>query len=98
MPKTYHASSKIVVYQGPSAWRFLGLPKDIATEIRELYGKRSRAWGSIPVTVTLGTTTWDTSLFPDKRSGTYLLPLKAEVRRKEDVTDGATVAFTIRLD
>lgn len=98
MPKSYQCSSKVVVYEGPSAWRFLGLSQETAAEIREQYGKQSRAWGSLPVTVTLGTTTWETSLFPDRKSGTYLLPLKAQVRRKEGIMDGAAVSFSIELN
>ena len=54
-----------------------------------------RGWGSVRVLVTLGSSTWNTSIFPDKRSGTYILPLKASVRRTEGVFDGDVVTFTI---
>ena len=96
MPKVYRYSSKVVVYGGVSAWRFLGLAKEVAAEIRELYGKQSRAWGSVPVRVTIGATTWRTSLFPDTKSGTYLLRLKALVRKREGIEDGATVSFSFQ--
>lgn len=80
-----------------AAWRFLGLPTKEAKEIKENYGKSAKGWGSLPVTVTIGKTTWDTSIFPDKKSGTYLLPLKGQVRKAEDIGDTDTVTFTLRV-
>lgn len=97
MRKRYTLTSKVVVYSGPSAWRFLGLPQKEAKEIKETYGKQSKAWGSLPITVTIGNTTWRTSLFPDTKSGTYLLPLKLAVRKKEGIADGSEIAFSIEL-
>ncbi len=97
MPNAYHCKSKVTVYPGMSAWRFLGLPIKTAKEIKEKFGKKARGWGSLPVSVTIGQSTWGTSIFPDTKSGTYVLPLKAQIRKKEDIADSDTVAFTIRL-
>lgn len=94
---TYALKSKILVYPGMGAWRFLVLPKKESTEIKMNFGMHAKGWGSLPVAVTVGKTTWDTSIFPDKKSGTYLLPLKAKVRKVEDIYDDDTVAFEIRL-
>jgi hypothetical protein len=54
-------------------------------------------WGSVPVTVTIGTTTWKTSIFPDKESGGYLLPLKADVRKKEHIAADSSVALRLEI-
>jgi len=97
MPKTYKVRSRVVVYPGMNAWRFLGIPQKEGKEIKEKYGKAAKGWGSLPVSVTIGTTTWETSIFPDKKSGTYVLPLKAKIRKAEDIADDATVAFTLTL-
>ena len=80
-------------------WHFVGLPKKESEEIKKTFGVKARGWGSIPVLVTLGKTTWNTSIFPDKQSGTYLLPLKAKVRKDEGllVDDIVRVAVTILL-
>ena len=56
-----------------------------------------RGWGSVRVKVTLGKTKWDTSIFPDKKSGTYLLPIKAEVRIKEHVFAKEIHQFSIEI-
>lgn len=99
MAKTrYPLQSKILVYPGMGGWRFLVLPKNVDQKIREDFGRRARGWGSIPVLVTVGKTTWSTSIFPDKKSGTYLLPLKASVRKKEEIFDDDSVQFGLKIN
>lgn len=97
MSETYKLKSKILVYPGMSAWRFLILPSKEGQEIKEKYGRLAKGWGSLPVSVIIGKTAWDTSIFPDKKSGTYLLPLKSKIRQAEDLADDATVSFTLTL-
>lgn len=54
-------------------------------------------WGSLPVMATIGKTSWKTSIFPDKKSESYLLPLKAEVRKKEKIYEDQTILFLIKI-
>ena len=56
-----------------------------------------RGWGSLPVTVTIGKTSWKTSIFPDAKAGAYLLPLKADVRKKEKILASDTVSFSLEI-
>ncbi len=56
-----------------------------------------RGFGSVRVEATIGKTSWKTSIFPDSRSGTYLLPLKASVRRAEDLVDGDEITFALSV-
>ncbi len=93
----YKLKSNVFVYPGMSAWRFLALPKKQGQEIKEKFGARAKGWGSLPVSVTIGKTVWETSIFPDKKSGTYLLPLKAKIRKAEGISDDSTVTFSLRL-
>jgi hypothetical protein len=82
-----------------AAWHFVSVPKEEAEQIRALQqGKKRKGFGSVPVKVSIGTSTWKTSIFPDKKSGTYLLPLKASVRKKEGIFSGDPVALTISLN
>ncbi len=80
-----------------TGWHFLTVPEKQSAEIKKTFEGKSRGWGSLPVEVVLGKTKWKTSIFPDKKSGTYLLPLKAAVRMKEGVAHGETVSFTVRV-
>lgn len=93
----YKLRSKVFVYPGMSAWRFLGIPEKQGKEIKEKFGSRARGWGSLPVSVSIGKTTWDTSIFPDKKSGSYLLPLKAKIRTAEGISDDSTVSFSLTV-
>lgn len=95
--KRYYLTSKVVLYPGMAGWHFISVEKKTATLIKEKYGKKRRGFGSIKVIVTIGNTTWNTSIFPDKSSGRYLLPLKAEVRKKESILNDDTVKFSIQI-
>lgn len=96
MKRNYTFSSKIWLYPGMAGWHFAGVPKRESTEIKT--GTNVKAgFGSIPVTVTIGKTVWTTSIFPDKKSGCYLLPIKAVVRKKEEILAGDEVTLKIKL-
>ena len=49
------------------------------------------------VHVTIGATVWDTSIFPDKGSGGWLLPVKAAVRKAEGLVAGDQVQLSVTL-
>jgi hypothetical protein len=97
MIKTYDFEAKIWLYSGEAAWHFITLPVDIAHNIDFYFDQDKKGWGSLPVQVTVGNTTWTTSIFPDKQSGSYMLPLKAEVRKKEQLKVQDTVQFSLSV-
>lgn len=71
--------------QGPppkAAWYFLTIAGEVAQAIRASSAPKA-GFGSVRVTATIGATSWQTSLFPAKELGGYLLPLKASVRKAE---------------
>ncbi|MDP2773195.1 MAG: DUF1905 domain-containing protein [Nocardioides sp.] len=68
------------------AWVFVTLPTDVGDEVRDRAGP-PRGFGSVRVEVTVGSTTWRTSVFPDKVRG-YVLPVKKAVRRAESLEVG----------
>jgi len=49
------------------------------------------------VHVTIGETAWDTSIFPDKGSGGWLLPVKAAVRKAEELVVGDHIQVSVTL-
>lgn len=94
---TFEFSASVVPYPGMAAWRFVTLPHNVSDEINVCYKTQKKGWGSIPVLVTVGKTSWETSIFPDKKSQSYLLPMKREVRKKEGIMDGDRVTVSIRI-
>ncbi len=85
------------LYPGNAAWHFVTVPKKVSATIRDRFGDGARGWGSLPVTAAVGSSRWDTSIFPDKKSGSYLLPLKAAVRKNEGISIGDTVRLALEI-
>ncbi len=96
-PNQFKLKSKVWQYPGMAGWYFLTLPKKYSQHIAKLFADQKRGWGSLPVTITISQTTWNTSIFPDKKSGTYLLPLKAAVRKKEKLTANQLVTYLLEI-
>ncbi|WP_243469509.1 DUF1905 domain-containing protein [Sphingopyxis granuli] len=46
---------------------------------------------------TIGDTRWNTSVFPHRESGGWLLPVKATVRKAEELAEGDAVTVTVSL-
>lgn len=88
------------LWQGKAAWHFITLPEDESQVIRLAVprGGRNSGWGSVRVTATIGESRWQTSIFPDTRRNAYLLPVKADIRKAEGLTVGATVDVRLSLD
>jgi hypothetical protein len=61
--------------------------------MRRLEGM-GRGFGSLRVQVTIGDTRWQTSVFPMKDGG-WLLPVKAAVRKAEQIGEGCEVKATL---
>jgi len=80
-----------------AGWHFLSIPKQRSEAIKKDFAASRRGWGSLRVKVVVGRTAWNTSIFPDARSGTYLLPLKAEVRKKEGIAAKDIVSFLLEI-
>lgn len=56
----------------------------------------ARGFGSLRVTATIGTTSWQTSVFPARETG-WMLPVKAAVRKAEDLAEGDEVSLSLEL-
>ncbi|WP_104526633.1 DUF1905 domain-containing protein [Blastococcus saxobsidens] len=82
---------------GPAPWHFLTLPPDLADDVRESGAGARVGFGSVRVTVTVGSSTWQTSVFPDARSGSYLLPVKQPVRVAEGLRAGDRVLVELTV-
>jgi hypothetical protein len=83
-------------YPGPAGWYFVTLEAGLAKHIRELENKQKVGWGYVKAKVTLGKSTWETTLFPSKEYG-YLVAIKAAIRKKEKVGEGDTLVLTFDL-
>ena len=81
----YEFVAKPWQYTGQGAWIFVSLPSDLAKEIRHHFKSEEEGWGRLKVTAQLGKTEWKTAIWFDKKADTYLLPLKSDIRKKENI-------------
>jgi Domain of unknown function (DUF1905) len=83
--------------EGPAAWYFLTLPDEAAAEVKLATLGMRRGFGSVKVEAAIGGSRWSTSLFPDTRTGSYLLPVKVAVRRAEGLDAGSVARVSLTL-
>ncbi len=81
---------------GGGSWHFLTVPEDQSDEIRAASFEGPRGFGSVKVDARIADVAWRTSVFPQK-SGGYVLPVKAEVRRRAGLAAGDEVTVTLDL-
>ena len=96
----YEFEAELWLWHSKDAWIFITLPKEAAEEIRFFHagkGKSQRGFGSVRVKVNCGGSEWRTSIFPDSRSGSYVLPVKAAIRKAEGISAGDTVPFRLSV-
>ena len=93
----HHFSAKLWRWSAheKGSWFFVSLPEELSTKIKAGQKKRI-GWGSIPVIVTIGDSSWSTSIFPS-REGFYVLPVKKEMRVREDLEEGMIIDVSIVL-
>ncbi|WP_168626759.1 MULTISPECIES: DUF1905 domain-containing protein [unclassified Cryobacterium] len=88
-------SAELWQWEGKSAWHFVSVPPDESEEIRE-QPRMPRGFGSVRVSVRIGSSTWKTSIFPDSQRGSYLLPVKKSVRESEGISTGDVVQVELK--
>lgn len=76
------------------SWHFITVPEELSGEIRAEGFARRAGFGSVRVEATINGVTWRTSVFPQK-SGGYILPVKADVRRRAGIAAGDDVEVSL---
>ena len=85
-PKTVR--TQIWRWKGEGGWHFANVSPKQSAEIKEQFGRIARGWGSIRVRIRIGKTEWNTSLFPHRKSKSYLFAIKADLRKSEAWAEG----------
>ncbi len=88
------SNGKIWFWKGPAPWYFITVPAEQSSDLKGISGFVTYGWGVIPVRVRIGKTEFQTSLFP--KDDRYLVPIKASVRKAENLEEGDKV--TVRLE
>jgi hypothetical protein len=82
-------------WRGPAPYYFVRVPPETAEELADVAAEVTYGWGMVPVEVTVGGYTWETSLWP--KDGSYLLPIRAQVRRALEIEVDHLVAVRLTI-
>jgi hypothetical protein len=82
-------------WHGPAPWYFVTIPVQQCHDLKAIVGFVTYGWGMIPVHVRIGSSEWQTSLFP--KDGSYIVPIKASIRKAEQLREGDQVTVRISL-
>ena len=91
----FEFAARVIHWRGPSPYFFAPIPPQHGAEIRQVSKLVTYGWGMIPVEAAIGGVVFQTSLFP--KDETYLLPLKADVRRKSNITAGDSILVDMTI-
>ena len=91
----FEFEGRLLHWRGPAPYHFVALPDWVCEQVALVARAVSYGWGMIPVEVTIGNTTWTTSLFP--KDGGYLLPVKDAVRAAEGIVVDVALEVTLRI-
>ncbi len=95
----YRFQSELIisVSKKGTAWHFLVVPKDDADHMRFFAAHLQRGFKSLKVDVMIGETSWRTSVFPSSDRGSYILPVKKNVRDREGLSAGDMVEVALKV-
>lgn len=91
----YEFSTLTWQHAAPGGWYFVTLPVDVSTEIRAHFKWQEEGWGRLKVLAKIGASEWETAIWFDSKHSSYLLPLKAAIRKKEGIDLNQSVQITL---
>jgi Domain of unknown function (DUF1905) len=81
-------------WDGKGSWHFVTVPEDLSGIIKMGVPQKS-GFGSVRVTASVNGREWKTSLFPDAKTGCYLLPVEAEIRQWCKIKTGDVISVNL---
>ncbi|WP_420386326.1 DUF1905 domain-containing protein [Roseivirga sp.] len=93
---TYRFEAEIWQHGG-AGWFFVTLPKDISHEIRTHLKWQEEGWGRMKASATVKKIEWDTAIWFDTKADAYLLPVKADIRKKARLQSGLPYQFSVLI-
>ncbi len=91
----YGYSTKIWKHNAPGGWYFVSLPKKLSKEIRQNLKWQEEGWGRMKAFAQIGESKWETAIWFDTKKGAYILPIKAEIRKKANLKIDQNIEMNI---
>jgi hypothetical protein len=101
MKKQFSFSAKIWVWPGDTPWHFVNVPDDIKDIIIKYFPKSSliKIIGSLETGKDMHID-WDTALFKNKNTKgepCYIMPIKKDIRKKANISEGDILNIKIEI-
>ena len=94
----YEFEDNVKQWQNEAAgWFYVNMPTEYYDELMDFANMHKRGFRSLRVEAELGASKWNTSIFPDKSSKTFLLFLKKDIRNKEKLDLDSKVNVSLQL-
>ncbi|TYA70120.1 DUF1905 domain-containing protein [Seonamhaeicola marinus] len=77
--------SKMWTGETAGSWYFMSLPSEISKEIRANFQWQEEGWGRMKVVAKIKDLEWKTSIWFDSKLDIYVLPIKAEIRKRAEI-------------
>ncbi|NMH86747.1 DUF1905 domain-containing protein [Flavivirga sp. Y03] len=91
----YEFSAKMWKDASSGGWFFVSLPQVMSKEIRKNFGWQEEGWGRMKTLAQIREFKWDTAIWFDSKTGVYLLPIKAEIRKKSKLEINEKIEINI---
>ncbi|MEQ8518588.1 MAG: DUF1905 domain-containing protein [Cytophagales bacterium] len=78
----YQFSAQLWKYDAENAWYFVSLAQKMSEEIRSQLQWQEEGWGKMKAIAKIRDLEWKTSIWFDSKRQCYVLPIKAEIRKK----------------
>ncbi len=88
-------TGEIWYWRGPAPHYFVTVPQEQSDDLKAIMKSVTYGWGMIPATVHIGHTKWTTAMFA--KDGRYIVPIKAIVRKAENLEEGGVVAVRVEV-
>lgn len=95
--KKYSFTGKVWKYKGPAGWHFVTLPKKLSSTIRKIHGLSEEGWGRLKVSASIKDNNWQTAIWFDSKTKSYLLPIKSSVRKAVDIDEDVSISVALYL-
>jgi Domain of unknown function (DUF1905) len=88
-------TAEVIEWRGPAPYFFLPMSNEDSADFK-IEAAGLEYWGQVGVVVMIGQTCFTTAVFP--KDGRYLVPLRANIRKGENIEVGMPIAATVRLN
>lgn len=83
----------VYMYPGINPWHMIRVPKEITETIHHF--QKNKKCILVPIMATIDTSTWRTSLLPAR--GNYLIAIKKQIRKEQEIFAGDSVTISFSL-